>query len=128
MMPTPEECSICGETYMQGDCMEKMKELFHKDNYNVMKYHVNQSQNILKRVINEISSIYKQPAVRTTDDERYQEILDSFDLEADELFKARGKKQLINQAVKDYKNLKKIVFLTFIKKQPHYITLSTEPD
>lgn len=60
---------------------EKMAELFHKKNYDTMKFHVNQSQNILKRVINEVSSIYKEPAVRTTKDKRYQEILDSYEFD-----------------------------------------------
>ena len=36
-------------------------------------------------------------------------IMDSLDAEADELFKARGAKQQINQAIKEYKELKKIV-------------------
>jgi len=38
-----------------------------------------------------------------------KKILDSLDAEADELFKARGAKQQINRAVKEYKDLKKIV-------------------
>ena len=37
-----------------------------------------------------------------------KKILDSLDAEADELFKARGSKQQINQAIKDYKELKRI--------------------
>ncbi len=36
-------------------------------------------------------------------------ILDSLDAEADELFKSRGSKQQINQAINEYKKLKKIV-------------------
>ncbi len=36
-------------------------------------------------------------------------ILDALDAEADELFKSRGSKQRINQAVNEYKKLKKIV-------------------
>lgn len=43
----------------------KMAELFHKDNYKRLYYHVNQSQNVLKRVVDEISAVYKVPAVRT---------------------------------------------------------------
>ncbi|MHB8053625.1 MAG: hypothetical protein ACYDH3_00005, partial [Candidatus Aminicenantales bacterium] len=35
----------------------KMKELFAPENYDAMFYHVNQSQNILKRVVNEISMV-----------------------------------------------------------------------
>jgi hypothetical protein len=55
----------------------KIKELFHPDNYSRLYYHVNQSQNILKRVINEISTVYKAPARRDFNgDERYQEIID----------------------------------------------------
>ncbi|MEN8136365.1 MAG: AAA family ATPase [Thermodesulfobacteriota bacterium] len=38
-----------------------------------------------------------------------KKILDSLDEEADELFRARGTKQQINQAVKEYKDLKRIV-------------------
>ncbi len=38
-----------------------------------------------------------------------RKILDSLDAEADDLFKARGAKQQINMAVKEYKELKKIV-------------------
>lgn len=38
-----------------------------------------------------------------------KKILDSLDLEADELFKARGAKQKINQAVSEYKDIKKDV-------------------
>jgi len=38
---------------------ETMASIFHKTNYNRLYYHVNGSQNILKRVINEISTIYK---------------------------------------------------------------------
>jgi len=38
-----------------------------------------------------------------------KKILDTLDAEADELFKARGAKQQINRAVKEYKELKKIV-------------------
>lgn len=38
-----------------------------------------------------------------------KKIMDTLDAEADELFKARGAKQQINQAIKEYKELKKIV-------------------
>ena len=38
-----------------------------------------------------------------------KKIMDSLDAEADELFKARGAKQQINQAIKEYKALKKTV-------------------
>lgn len=38
-----------------------------------------------------------------------KKILDSLDAEADELFKSRGSKQQINQAINEYKDLKKIV-------------------
>lgn len=54
----------------------KIKELFHPDNYQRLYYHVNQSQNVLKRVINEISTVYKVEPVRDfKNDERYQEII-----------------------------------------------------
>lgn len=42
-----------------------MKTLFHKDNYDRLYYHVNGSQNILKRVVNELSMVYKTEATRT---------------------------------------------------------------
>jgi uncharacterized protein YhaN len=38
-----------------------------------------------------------------------RKILDSLDVEADDLFRARGAKQQINQAVKEYKELKKLI-------------------
>lgn len=38
-----------------------------------------------------------------------KKILDALDAEAEELFKARGSKQLINQALSEYKALKKVV-------------------
>ena len=38
-----------------------------------------------------------------------KEILDSLEAEADALFKARGSKQLINQALKEFKELKRLV-------------------
>ena len=60
---------------------EKMKELFCKANINRLYYHVNQSQNILKRVINEISTIYKvEPQRDYNEDKRYEEILGYLDL------------------------------------------------
>ena len=56
---------------------DKITELFHKDTVKRLQYHVNQSQNILKRVINEISTIYKREAQRTATIEsiRYDDIL-----------------------------------------------------
>ncbi|OQB57129.1 MAG: hypothetical protein BWX98_01618 [Candidatus Aminicenantes bacterium ADurb.Bin147] len=41
-----------------------MKKEYHPDNYRRLRYHVNPSQNILKRVVNEISMVYKAPAQR----------------------------------------------------------------
>jgi len=63
---------------------EKIKELFCKKNYNRLYYHVNQSQNILKRVINEISTVYKVPAQRTLDvvSDRYDQILSEVGFDA----------------------------------------------
>lgn len=54
----------------------KLSELYHPDNYNRLYFHVNQSQNILKRVINQISTIYKVEPQRSLDIEsdRYSEI------------------------------------------------------
>ncbi|MCK5127931.1 MAG: phage portal protein [candidate division Zixibacteria bacterium] len=59
--------------------MAKIAELFHKDTRDRLLYHVNQSQNILKRVVNEISTLYKTESIRTTEPEsdRYQELLES---------------------------------------------------
>jgi len=62
---------------------ETMKAQFHPDNYKRLLYHVNQSQNVLKRVINEISMVYKAPAKRglfsasgtEIESERYTQIL-----------------------------------------------------
>ena len=55
----------------------KIAELFHKDNYDRLRFHVNQSQNILKRVIKEISTLYRNPPSRTlsSDNKRYSEIV-----------------------------------------------------
>lgn len=56
----------------------QLKAEFVKQNYDRLKLNINKSQNILKRVINEISTIYKAEAHRTTGDkpnDRYQEIL-----------------------------------------------------
>lgn len=55
---------------------KKIKELFHKKNYERLYYHVNQSQNILKRVVNEISTIYKAEATRQLkkENKQYEEI------------------------------------------------------
>jgi len=56
----------------------QLKAEFVKQNYDRLKLNINKSQNILKRVINEISTIYKAEAQRTTGDklnDRYQEIL-----------------------------------------------------
>lgn len=63
---------------------EKIKELFCKKNYSRLFYHVNQSQNLLKRVINEISTVYKVPAQRTLDvvSDRYDQILSEVGFDA----------------------------------------------
>jgi len=42
-----------------------LKEQYHPDNYSRLYFHVNGSQNILKRVINDISMVYKVEATRT---------------------------------------------------------------
>lgn len=60
-----------------------MAKLFHPDNYKRLFYHVNQSQNLLKRVVKEISMVYKAPAKRglfdaagkAIDSSRYTEIM-----------------------------------------------------
>lgn len=55
----------------------KMAELFHPETYDRLKWHVNQSQNIIKRVINEISTIYRGEPTRVTDPEssRYNDLI-----------------------------------------------------
>lgn len=55
---------------------DRISQLFHEKNYERLYYHVNQSQNILKRVIKEISTIYKSEAKRTLSAEckRYEEL------------------------------------------------------
>jgi len=56
---------------------DMMSKLFHPSNYERLYYHVNQSQNILKRVVKEISTIYKVAPQRPLRDEseRYAEIV-----------------------------------------------------
>lgn len=55
---------------------DRIQELFAKKNYERLYYHVNQSQNILKRVVKEISTLYKTEAQRTLSGEckRYEEL------------------------------------------------------
>ena len=62
---------------------ETMKNLFHPDNYARLYYHVNGSQNILKRVVNDISMVYKTEATRTLDIEsdRYEAIKAEVDID-----------------------------------------------
>ena len=62
---------------------DKIGELFHEKTKDRLLYHVNQSQNILKRVVNEISTLYKTEAVRTTEPEssQYQELLEALSLD-----------------------------------------------
>lgn len=63
---------------------DKLTRLFHPDSVKRLLYHVNQSQNILKRVINETSTVYKREAQRTLniDSPKYEEIkeLNNFDI------------------------------------------------
>lgn len=60
-----------------------MKTLFHRDNYERLFYHVNGSQNILKRVVNDISMVYKTEATRTLDVEsdRYEALKKEIDID-----------------------------------------------
>ncbi len=62
---------------------DKIAELFHEKTKDRLLYHVNQSQNILKRVVNEISTLYKTEAMRTTEPEssQYQELLEALSLD-----------------------------------------------
>lgn len=62
---------------------DTLKTLFCKENYDNLYYHVNQSQNIFKRVVNQISMIYKADAQRTLDvqSDRYETIKDETDID-----------------------------------------------
>src|SRR4030043_367018 len=61
----------------------KMSELFHKTNYDRLYYHVNQSQNILKRVVNEVSMVYKATPTRelSVESDRYGAICTDLDID-----------------------------------------------
>ena len=61
---------------------DTLKKLFCKENYENLYYHVNQSQNIFKRVVNQISMIYKADAQRALDVEsdRYEAIKEETDI------------------------------------------------
>jgi hypothetical protein len=61
-----------------------LSKLFCKENYENLQYHVNQSQNVFKRVVNQISMIYKADAQRTLDVEsdRYEVIKREADIDA----------------------------------------------
>lgn len=78
----------------------KMKELFTRENYDRMKYHVNQSQNIMKRVIKEISIIYKAEAQRSLnkDSPRYEEIKDEVNMDL-KLKKVNRYTNLLNECL-----------------------------
>jgi hypothetical protein len=61
---------------------ETLAQLFCKENYNNLYYHVNQSQNVFKRVVNQISMVYKVDAQRGLDIEsdRYEAIKEETDI------------------------------------------------
>jgi len=63
---------------------DALKKLFCKENYDNLYYHVNQSQNVFKRVVNQISMIYKADAQRALDVEsdRYEAIKKETDIDA----------------------------------------------
>lgn len=63
---------------------ESMSGLFHKSNYERLYYHVNQSQNILKRVVNELSMVYKAEAQRSLsiESQRYEDIKNALDMDS----------------------------------------------
>ena len=54
----------------------RMEQLFEKANYERLYYHVNHSQNVIKRIVNEISTVYKSEAKRMLSKkcERYDEL------------------------------------------------------
>lgn len=60
-----------------------MSKLFCKENYDRLFFHVNGSQNILKRVVNEISMVYKTDAKRTldVDSDRYETIKSEIEID-----------------------------------------------
>lgn len=62
---------------------ETMSTLFHKSNYDRLYYHVNQSQNMLKRVVNELSMVYKAEARRTLsiENQRFEDIKSELDID-----------------------------------------------
>ncbi len=62
----------------------QIKELFAKENYDRLYYHVNQSQNVLKRIVNEISMVYKVEAQRTLDkkSDRFDALKDEVGMDA----------------------------------------------
>lgn len=62
---------------------DTLKTLFCKENYDALQYHVNQSQNVLKRIINEISMVYKAEANRTLDvkSNRFEELKDEIGMD-----------------------------------------------
>jgi hypothetical protein len=105
----------------------KVKELFCKKNYNRLYYHVNQSQNILKRVINEISTVYKVPAQRTLNkaSDRYDQLQAEVGLDA-RLKKVNRLTNLLNEmivvvAIRDEKMVLDIV-------SPAYCTVIQNED
>ncbi len=61
----------------------EMEAIFSKDTYDKLKDKVNQSQNVLKRIINEISTIYKEEAKRTIEpkSDRYDELKKELNLD-----------------------------------------------
>lgn len=63
--------------------LDTLKTLFHKDNYARLYLSVNGTQNLLKRVINELSMVYKTEATRTlsVESDRWDEIQAETDID-----------------------------------------------
>ncbi len=79
---------------------ETLSTLFCKDNYERLKVHVNGSQNILKRVVNELSMVYKTEATRTLDvkSDRWEEIKDEAALDV-RMKRANRLTNLLNEII-----------------------------
>jgi hypothetical protein len=63
---------------------EALSEQFCKENYERLRFFINHSQNIFKRVVNQISMVYKAEAQRTlsVESDRYEEIKDDIDIDS----------------------------------------------
>lgn len=82
---------------------DALRIMFSKDSYNTMRSYIDVSQNLAKRIVNEISSVYDSDAVRKAmvgeeSVERYQELVDSMQLNL-RMDKANHFANLLNDVV-----------------------------